>query len=222
MPVFCPHAANANDTADAAALTAFEAFENYLAQGGDDIPKDRQDVVIGEIVLGVGGARQFYRGMYGDDGEGEPMCPDSCSFFSNWEHTFPSCPGGEAFHHDYWIWLDDTPAGGISAIGGDWGLRMPLVTLTGSFQYQSSNITIIEHEIGHGFGFQDYYDWTGAVPEGGSLMIVRLEGRVLGCGSGADRQQAHDRHDMKVDIVFHFSQENLSSLFKTISSNISP
>jgi hypothetical protein len=31
---------------------------------------------------------------------------------------------------------------------------------------------VIEHEMGHGFGFQDYYDWTGSTPSGGSLMIV--------------------------------------------------
>jgi len=31
---------------------------------------------------------------------------------------------------------------------------------------------VIEHEMGHGFGFQDYYDWTGSTPAGGSLMIV--------------------------------------------------
>jgi hypothetical protein len=36
---------------------------------------------------------------------------------------------------------------------------------------QSSNL-VIEHEMGHGFGMQDYYDWTGATPEGGSIMIV--------------------------------------------------
>lgn len=26
--------------------------------------------------------------------------------------------------------------------------------------------------MGHGFGIQDYYDWTGAKPAGGSIMIV--------------------------------------------------
>jgi hypothetical protein len=31
---------------------------------------------------------------------------------------------------------------------------------------------VFEHEIGHGFGFQDYYTWTGSTPAGGSLMIV--------------------------------------------------
>jgi hypothetical protein len=53
----------------------------------------------------------------GTDPPGEPMCPSACSFFANWSHTFPNCPGGEAFHHDYWIWLDDNlPGGGAAAV----------------------------------------------------------------------------------------------------------
>ncbi|MEY4511506.1 MAG: hypothetical protein RLZZ450_3628 [Pseudomonadota bacterium] len=27
--------------------------------------------------------------------------------------------------------------------------------------------------MGHGFGFQDYYEWTGSKPKSGSLMIVQ-------------------------------------------------
>lgn len=103
------------------------------------------------------------------DGEGEPKCSDSCSFFTNWTHTFPSCPGGEAFHHDYWLWLDDSIGGGAAAVGGDWGLRMPMSNFVSSMN--KSNL-VIEHEMGHGFAFQDYYDWTGSKPTGGSLMIV--------------------------------------------------
>jgi len=103
------------------------------------------------------------------DGDGEPKCADACSFFTNWSHTFPNCPGGEAFHHDYWLWLDDTIGGGAAAVGGDWGLRMPVSNFISSMN--KSNL-VIEHEMGHGFGFQDYYDWTGSTPTGGSLMIV--------------------------------------------------
>jgi hypothetical protein len=103
------------------------------------------------------------------DGEGEPKCSDSCSFFTNWSHTFPNCSGGEAYHHDYWLWLDDSIGGGAAAVGGDWGLRMPVSNFTSAMN--RSNL-VIEHEMGHGFGFQDYYDWTGSTPAGGSLMIV--------------------------------------------------
>lgn len=109
------------------------------------------------------------------DPDGEPKCPDACSFFENWDHEFPNCEGGEAFHTDYWLWVDDAlpGGGGAAAVGGDWGLRMPVSSLVSSLG-QSGN-PIIEHEMGHGFGFQDYYDWTGSTPAGGSLMIVQSQ-----------------------------------------------
>jgi hypothetical protein len=103
------------------------------------------------------------------DTEGEPKCPDTCSFFTNWSHSFPNCAGGEAFHQDYWLWLDDTISGNAAAVGGDWGLRMPVKNFIAAMNQSDS---VIEHEMGHGFGFQDYYDWTGSKPTGGSLMIV--------------------------------------------------
>lgn len=110
-------------------------------------------------------------GVYTEtDGEGEPKCPDSCSFFVNWDHQFPDCPGGEAFHHDYWVWLDDElPGGGAAAVGGDWGFRMPVRSFLDAMGQDS---LVIEHEMGHGFGLQDYYTWNGSTPAGGSLMIV--------------------------------------------------
>ena len=105
------------------------------------------------------------------DGDGEPKCPDACSFFTNWEHEFPNCPGGERFHTDYWIWVSDQlPGGGAAAVGGDWGLRMPVASFVDRLGREGDSV--IEHEMGHGFGFQDYYDWTGSRPAGGSLMIV--------------------------------------------------
>jgi hypothetical protein len=104
------------------------------------------------------------------DADGEPMCPDSCSFFNNWSHEFPSCPGGEANHFDYSVWLNDTLEGGAAAVGGDWGLRMPVDNFVNVLDQESDHT--IQHEMGHGFGMQDYYDWTGSTPEGGSVMIV--------------------------------------------------
>jgi hypothetical protein len=106
------------------------------------------------------------------DGEGEPKCSDACSSFEHWDHKFPGCAAGDENHHDYWLWFDDRlpGGGGAAAVGGDWGLRMPVGTFLDAFDKPSDHI--IEHEMGHGFGFQDYYDWNGARPEGGSLMIV--------------------------------------------------
>ena len=52
--------------------------------------------------------------------------------------------------------------------------RMPVSTFVSDFDDQS--FSIVEHEMGHGFGFQDYYSWTGSTPAGGSLMIVGSTG----------------------------------------------
>jgi hypothetical protein len=110
------------------------------------------------------------------DGDGEPKCPDACSSFVHWDHQFASCPGGDANHSDYWLWFDDTlpGGGGAAAVGGDWGLRMPVSTFVNHFN--DTSFLICEHEMGHGFGFQDYYTWTGSTPAGGSLMIVGSTG----------------------------------------------
>jgi hypothetical protein len=107
------------------------------------------------------------------DAEGEPKCSDACSSFVHWDHKFPSCRGGDESHHDYWLWFDDRlPGGGnAAAVGGDWGLRMPVSTFLSAFANKSFGI--VEHEMGHGFGFQDYYSWSGSRPKGGSLMIVQ-------------------------------------------------
>lgn len=106
------------------------------------------------------------------DGEGEPKCPDACSSFVHWDHNFNGCTAGASMHSDYWLWFDDQlpGGGGAAAVGGDWGLRMPVATFTSHFN--DTSFMIVEHEMGHGFGMQDYYDWTGSRPTGGSIMIV--------------------------------------------------
>lgn len=104
------------------------------------------------------------------DPPGEPKCPDNCSFFVNWDHSFPKCAAGEDMHFDYDVWLGDTLPGGAGAVGGDWGVRMPRASFTGELGQPTFNM--IEHEMGHGFGMQDYYEWTGSRPSGGSVMIV--------------------------------------------------
>jgi len=115
-------------------------------------------------------------GKYTEIGnENEPTCPSECSFFEHWDHEFPNCPGGEAFHTDYWVWVSDSLGGGAAAVGGDWGFRIPLSGYLSAIGREADGV--LEHEMGHGFGLQDYYDWTGSRPEGGSLMIVGSAGQ---------------------------------------------
>ncbi|MBN1611902.1 MAG: hypothetical protein JW940_35050 [Polyangiaceae bacterium] len=108
----------------------------------------------------------------GSDPPNEPKCPDDCGFFFNWDHEFPDCAGGEANHFDYSVWLDDAlPGAGAAAVGGDWGIRIPVGTFVNGLDQEDNTVTL--HEIGHGFGLQDYYEWgNNPRPEGGSVMIV--------------------------------------------------
>jgi hypothetical protein len=108
----------------------------------------------------------------GTDSSGEPICPDACSWFTadgNGNRNPQNCPGGAQFFTDYWMWIDDSISGGATSVGGDWGLRIALNTITPML---GKDYLVTEHEMGHGFGFQDYYDWTQDTPAGGSLMIV--------------------------------------------------
>ena len=107
----------------------------------------------------------------GSDPAGEPKCPDNCGLFFNWSHSFTNCKGGEEAHFDYSLWLDDQlpGGGGAAAVGGDWGLRMPVGGFI-NLGTNPNNVTL--HEMGHGFGLSDYYSWTGSRPAGGSIMIV--------------------------------------------------
>jgi hypothetical protein len=108
----------------------------------------------------------------GSDPPNEPKCPDNCGFFFHWDHEFSNCAGGESNHFDYSVWLDDAlPGGGAAAVGGDWGIRIPVGTFLDGLDQEDNTVTL--HEIGHGFGLQDYYDWgNNPRPEGGSVMIV--------------------------------------------------
>jgi hypothetical protein len=95
---------------------------------------------------------QAFNGVLSNGLFDAPKCPDACSSFVHWDHRFPSCPGGDANHSDYWLWFDDKLPGnaGAAAVGGDWGLRMPVSTFLRAFNNASASIC--EHEMGHGFG----------------------------------------------------------------------
>lgn len=103
------------------------------------------------------------------DPAGEPRCPDPCAFSLHWDHRFPDCPGGEQAHFDYAIWLDDAIPGGATAVGSDWGLRMPARLFTAALGAPSSRV--IQQVMGYAFGFQSYAGWSGSAPDGGSLMF---------------------------------------------------
>ncbi|TKX22924.1 metallopeptidase-like protein 2 [Elsinoe australis] len=99
-----------------------------------------------------------------DDG-GIPQCDPRCGRFFNQDNDYSECPGGAARHYDVSLWLTDGMNGGA---GGDWGERIGTDYFLGAIKQDSVHILL--HEIGHGFGLDDFYDWTPTGTEGKFIM----------------------------------------------------
>ncbi|KAF4339342.1 cellulose-binding family II [Fusarium beomiforme] len=98
------------------------------------------------------------------DAEGIPQCSEKCGRFFHQDGDYSSCPGGAERHYDNSLWLTDGMEGGA---GGDWGQRIGreyFMELLGT-----KDIHILEHEIGHTFALDDFYDWT---PTGQTKFIM--------------------------------------------------
>ncbi|KAM5352900.1 hypothetical protein ACJ41O_005622 [Fusarium nematophilum] len=98
------------------------------------------------------------------DGEGIPQCAESCGRFFHQDGDYSGCSGGADRHYDHSLWLTDGMSGGA---GGDWGQRIGREYFMGALD--SANIHILQHEMGHTFGLDDFYDWT---PTGVSSFIM--------------------------------------------------
>lgn len=107
----------------------------------------------------------------GDIRENAPQCSEPCGRFFHQSGTYPTCPGGVAHHYDQSLWLTAGLQGGA---GGDWGQRVGSEYFIGALQ--QSDIHILQHEIGHTFGLDDFYDWSPAV--GGFLMKAGSATRI--------------------------------------------
>lgn len=93
--------------------------------------------------------------------ENAPECDQRCGRFFHKEsgYQYPDCPGGFANHYDLSLWLTDGFGGGV---GGDWGQRLRPEAVLGNLAAQSQ--VIVVHEMGHGLGFPDYYNWSTWAP----------------------------------------------------------
>jgi hypothetical protein len=100
--------------------------------------------------------------------EDAPQCNPACARFFHQDNDYSGCPGGAAHHYDLSLWLTAGMTGGA---GGDWGERI------GSEYYMSNlstdNVHILLHEMGHGYGLDDFYDWT---PPGGPCCFIMNAG----------------------------------------------
>ena len=100
--------------------------------------------------------------------ENAPQCNPACARFVHQDNDYSGCPGGVSHHYDLSLWLTAGMTGGA---GGDWGERI------GSEYYMSNlntdNVHILLHEMGHGYGLDDFYDWT---PPGGPCCFIMNAG----------------------------------------------
>ncbi|KAI1066938.1 hypothetical protein LB507_011375 [Fusarium sp. FIESC RH6] len=78
------------------------------------------------------------------DAEGIPQCSEKCGRFFHQDGDYSQCPGGAERHYNNSLWLTDE-------------------------LLSSKNIHILQHEIGHTFGLDDFYDWT---PTGQDKFII--------------------------------------------------
>ncbi|GAA5070496.1 hypothetical protein HNP84_001635 [Thermocatellispora tengchongensis] len=93
----------------------------------------------------------------GDLADGAPQCAPHCGRFFHQDGDYSRCPGGAARHYDMSLWLTEGMRGGA---GGDWGQRIGSEYLVNALD--DDDIHILLHEMGHGFGLDDFYDWTPA------------------------------------------------------------
>ncbi|PSN61668.1 hypothetical protein BS50DRAFT_503964 [Corynespora cassiicola Philippines] len=103
----------------------------------------------------------------GTDADGVPECDVGCYRAIHLDGDMSQCPGGEESRYDISLWLDESLEGQMGGYGYNWGQELgPDYFLD---NVDSDNIHILLHEIGHGFGLLDFYDW---VPEGQTNFIM--------------------------------------------------
>ncbi|KAE9009716.1 hypothetical protein PR003_g5285 [Phytophthora rubi] len=101
------------------------------------------------------------------DSDGIPQCPDACykhkDFAANADTS--GCKG-EPFDMSLWPTLGQ--GGGA---GGDWGQRVDADNMLATIDQEQ--LTIVAHEIGHGFGLPDFYETTDQPNENFPVCIMK-------------------------------------------------
>jgi hypothetical protein len=103
-----------------------------------------------------------------------PNAPLSCSRMEHWNdpsYTYASCPQGSKGRFDMYLWATANWNGGV---GGDWGQRMAETYFLNNLT--TAHITMLEHEMGHGFGITDFYGTAERPPNGFPTKLVMWAG----------------------------------------------
>ncbi|EGZ14788.1 neutral zinc metallopeptidase, Zn-binding site [Phytophthora sojae] len=110
------------------------------------------------------------------DAEGVPQCPQTCyRFYDNGPQTWTDTSGCKGEPFDLSLWPKQGLEGGF---GYDWGQEVNLENMLQTIDKEQ--LTIVAHEIGHGFGLPDFYseaekpnpDWPSCIMMAGSSMTV--------------------------------------------------
>lgn len=101
------------------------------------------------------------------DADGVPQCDPGCYRANHLDGDMSQCPGGKASRYDISLWLDDSLEGQMGGYGYNWGEEIGPDYFLDNIEQE--NIHILLHEMGHGFGLLDFYDW---VPEGQKSFIM--------------------------------------------------
>lgn len=103
-----------------------------------------------------------------------PYAPATCSRFEHFtesSYTYASCPQGSEGRFDMYLWATSNWNGGV---GGDWGQRMADTYYLNNLN--TEHITMLEHELGHGFGITDFYGAAERPPNGFPTKLVMWAG----------------------------------------------
>ncbi|KAH7093599.1 hypothetical protein FB567DRAFT_544936 [Paraphoma chrysanthemicola] len=99
--------------------------------------------------------------------DGVPECDTRCYRALHLNGDMSQCPGGKDSRYDISLWLDEELTGQFGGYGYNWGQELgPDYFLN---NVNLDNIHILLHEMGHGFGLLDFYDWT---PQGQTNFIM--------------------------------------------------
>ncbi|MDE6777283.1 MAG: zinc-dependent metalloprotease, partial [Oscillospiraceae bacterium] len=121
-----------------------------------------------------------------------PSAPDELSRFEHFADSNYQYPNGLENRFDMYLWATQGfPA--IGGAGGDWGQRLSDDAYINMLD--GTNVHVLEHEIGHGFGITDFYgengtnagpppngfpdDGTSIMMAGSSTKITNFDGWLL-------------------------------------------
>ncbi|KAF2134434.1 hypothetical protein P153DRAFT_304767, partial [Dothidotthia symphoricarpi CBS 119687] len=92
------------------------------------------------------------------DADGVPECDVRCYRGAHLDGDMSECPGGTSRHYDISLWLDKSLGSGeVGGYGYNWGEEIGPDYFFDNIN--NDNIHILLHEMGHGFGLLDFYDW---------------------------------------------------------------